>query len=242
MWRKIIRTPLKKSAIEKQQKQIADSVSVSERINDNLKKDNLQLLAELEEKQQQRVWLIEDIEAYWEKRESAKASFIKENNKLSGMLSLVREKEKQIKEIDKTKISLDKELDEYKHQINKQKIQESSELNRDLIILNEDVLRLNREKVKLLGELDKFKVEITDLNRRIEKWVVSIDKYKQDIDKLKKENKQLADKNKQQKTIVWLNECAIKDLEKEKASKSEQLDLIKNELSMFTKDLDIVKH
>jgi len=30
-------------------------------------------------------------------------------------------------------------------------------------------------------------------------------------------------------------------LEKEKASKSEQLDLIKNELSMFTKDLDIVK-
>ena len=230
MWRKVIRKELPKSKIQEKQAEISRSVNLSETINESLKKDNSDILKEIDNKKIENEWLILVTKELVTKKNKAKKDFEKANTKLVELDKTILD----IEDKNKEKLQAIKDLEEHYKEKSIEFITRANKEENEAI---NKINRLNATQDKLIKDNEKIKNENKVLKLDIKKQLDSILKNLDSIDKQEQDIKNITyEVNRIEKIYnsniekkEWI-EKVINEITEEKQNKTKELNTVKKEL------------
>ena len=230
MWRKVIRKELPKSKIQEKQAEISRSVNLSETINESLKKDNSDILKELDNKKTENEWLILVTKELVTKKNKAKKDFEKANTKLVELDKTILD----IEDKNKEKLQAIKDLEEHYKEKSIEFITRANKEENEAI---NKINRLNATQDKLIKDNEKIKNENKVLKLDIKKQLDSILKNLDSIDKQEQDIKNITYEINRIEKIYnsnidkkeWI-EKVINEITEEKQNKTKELNTVKKEL------------
>ncbi len=227
--------------IQKKQKEISDSINISETAHANLLKKNYELLDEIDIKEELLKEIKEKTIEYKENEKKAKQSYLKEKWVLDELNDSIKTLENKKKEFSDENSSLEWEFLKKKEELEKNFQKEKNSFQKTIDTLSVSISSMKDEKNKLLSEIKESKLVLEKTGKNIDENNKKILDQEKSIIYLKDDYEKINSDYTFIKVKKEALESFVSDLEENKSIKLKELNDLEKKLEKISSELSYAK-